>query len=93
MYGNESTFAALATSIIEDWTNTLPPLEAQILRSTIRHYVADSLVSKRELLQVLSHFQAKFKTNGSAQPMASPLAQLQSVLKVNSQPRQSEDPA
>jgi len=60
VFGNGNTFAAIGKTLIEDWVKTLPPVEAQIVRTTVGHYVA-GLIGKKELLEVLQHFEPKWK--------------------------------
>jgi hypothetical protein len=54
-FNNGNTFSAIAKTLLEDWLRTMPPLESQIVRTTVAHYVA-GLVSRKELIQVLRHF-------------------------------------
>ena len=54
-FNNGNTFAAIGRTIIGEWTGSLPPVEAQIVQTTVSHYIA-GLVGRRELLQVLKHF-------------------------------------
>jgi len=56
-FNNGNTFAAIAKTLLEDWLKAMPPLEAQIVRNTVGHYVA-GLVNRKELLQILRHFEA-----------------------------------
>lgn len=56
-FNNGNTFAAVARTLIEGWTKKLPPVEAQIVQTTVGHYIA-GLINRRELLQVLKHFEA-----------------------------------
>ena len=51
---NGNTFAAIAKTLVDDWLKSLPPIEAQIMRATVCHYVAGQ-VGRKELLQVLQH--------------------------------------
>jgi hypothetical protein len=55
MFNNGNTFASIAKTLIEEWLGVMPPVEAQIIRTTVAHYVA-GLVSRKELLQILRHF-------------------------------------
>ncbi len=55
-FNNGNTFTAIARTLIEDWTRKMPPVEAQILQTTVCHFIA-GVVGKRELLQVLKHFE------------------------------------
>src|SRR6185436_19746079 len=60
-FNNGNTFAAIGRTIISDWTKTLPPVEAQIVQTTVSHYIA-GLIGRRELLQVLKHFNETWKS-------------------------------
>lgn len=53
-FNNGNTFAAVAKTLVDDWVKSLPPIEAQIVRTTVCHYVAGQ-VGRKELLQVLQH--------------------------------------
>jgi hypothetical protein len=56
-FNNGNTFAAVGRTLLEDWLKALSPVEAQIVRTTVGHYIV-GLVGRRELLQVLGHFKA-----------------------------------
>lgn len=61
LFNNANTFATIGKTLLEDWLNNLPSVEAQIVRTTIGHYIADyNMVRRDELLQVLSCFDAKW---------------------------------
>ena len=55
-FNNGNTFAAVGRALVEDWLKTLPPVEAQIVRTTIGHYIV-GLIGRKELQQVLQHFE------------------------------------
>ena len=57
---NANTFTALGRTLLEDGLKLLPPVEAQIIRSTVSHYIA-GMIGKRELAQVLGHFEALWR--------------------------------
>ena len=59
IFSNGNTFAAIGKTLVEDWVKTLPPVEAQIVRTTVGHYIA-GLIGKKELLEVLRHFEPKW---------------------------------
>jgi hypothetical protein len=61
VFNNGNTFAAIAKTLIEDYLKAVPPVEAQIIRTTVAHYVA-GLVGKRELLNILAHFEQLLKS-------------------------------
>jgi hypothetical protein len=73
-YNNGNTFAAVGRTLIEDLLKPLTPVEAQILRTTVGHYIV-GLVGRRELLQVLAHFKSRPvpQTAPAATPPAQPL--------------------
>jgi hypothetical protein len=75
MFNNGNTFGSVAKTLIQEWLNNLPPLEAEIVRATVSHYVV-GLVGKRELGDVLKHFEPVLKKAGAraAQPQAAPVA-------------------
>lgn len=54
-FNNANTFASIARTLVEDWLGSMPPVEAQIVRTTVAHYVA-GLAGRKELLQILRHF-------------------------------------
>jgi len=60
MFNNGNTFGSVAKTLIQDWLNSLPPLEAEIVRATVSHYVV-GLVGRRELGEVLKHFEPVLK--------------------------------
>ena len=55
-FNNGNTFAAIGRTLVEASLQIMPPVEAQILRTTIAHYIV-GLISERELRQVLRHFE------------------------------------
>jgi hypothetical protein len=48
---NRNTFASIAKYLVADWIGSLPPVEAQIVHTTLGHYVAGQ-IAKQELLTV-----------------------------------------
>jgi hypothetical protein len=62
VFNNGNTFAAISKTLIEDWLKAIPPVEAQIIRTTVAHYVA-GLVGRRELLNILDHFEPVLKSS------------------------------
>ena len=56
--------------------NPSDPLEAQIIRTTVAHYVA-GLVGKRELLNILAHFERVLKTAAPATAPVPPVVAAQ----------------
>lgn len=74
VFNNGNTFGSVAKTLIEDWLKSMQPLEAQIVRATVSHYVV-GLVGKRELVDVLKHFDPVLKKAGApkaAQPQPAP---------------------
>lgn len=69
VFNNGNTFASISKNLVEEWVQHLPAVEAQILRTTVCHYVAGQ-VGKQELLQVLRHFETRWET-----PQAEPTVQ------------------
>lgn len=69
-FNNGNTFAAIGRTLVEDYLKAVPPVEAQILRTTICHYVV-GLIDRKELHQVLRHFEPLLKSLPSAGPTAS----------------------
>lgn len=63
-FNNGNTFAAIARTLLEDQLKQVSPLEAQIIRTTVCHYIVD-LIEAKELQQVLRHFETKL---GKAPP-------------------------
>ena len=94
VFNNGNTFAAIAKTLIEDSLKAVPPVEAQIIRATVAHYVA-GLVGKRELLNILAHFEAVLKSAPTAGPV-SPVAAAQPQKPANQSatpPIQSAQPS
>jgi hypothetical protein len=54
-FNNGNTFAAIGRSLVEDYLQMAPPVESQIIRTTIGHYIAGT-IERKELIQVLEHF-------------------------------------
>jgi len=55
-FNNGNTFAAIGRTFVQDSLKLMPPVEAQIIRTTICHYIV-GLIGRRELEQVLRHFE------------------------------------
>ena len=72
VFNNGNTFAAISKTLVEEWIKSLPAVEAQIVRTTVSHYVAGQ-VGKKELLQVLRHAETRWLTleKPQAEPSAS----------------------
>jgi hypothetical protein len=54
VFNNGNTFAAVGHTLAETLLRSLPPVEAQILRTTIGHYIC-GLIGNGELQQVMKH--------------------------------------
>src|SRR5262249_34958067 len=54
VFNNGNTFAAVGHTLAEVLLRSLPPVEAQILRTTIGHYIC-GLIGNRELQQIMNH--------------------------------------
>ncbi len=65
VFNNGNTFAAISRTLVEDWVQSLPSVEAQILLTTVSHYVAGE-IHKKELLTVLRHVEMRWKTAPSS---------------------------
>lgn len=57
-FNNGNTFAAIARTLLEEPLKQISPVEAQIVRTTVCHYIVD-LIGAKELQQVLRHFEGK----------------------------------
>ena len=57
-FNNGNTFAAIARTLLDDQLKCISPVEAQIIRTTVCHYIVD-LIGPKELQQVLRHFESK----------------------------------
>ncbi len=66
-FNNGNTFAAIARTLLDEHFKHVPPVEAQILRTTICHYIV-GLIGAKELQQVLRHFESTLKPSGGATP-------------------------
>lgn len=55
-FNNGNTFAAIGRTLVEDYLKQMPPVEAQIIRTTIGHYIV-GLIGRKELQQVMKHFE------------------------------------
>lgn len=70
-FNNGNTFAAIARTLLEEPLKNVSPVEAQIVRTTVCHYIVD-LIGAKELQQVLRHFETKL-VNASASIKAEPV--------------------
>ena len=61
LFNNANTFAALGKTFVEEFAQSLPSVEAEILRNTIGHYIA-GIATRKELLSVLKYFENHLKT-------------------------------
>jgi hypothetical protein len=81
-FNNGNTFAAIGKTLVEDLVRTLPPVEAQIVRTTVGHYIA-GLIGKQELVQVLEHFEARWTAAVPARPSPEPMPHFQPQAQPN----------
>jgi len=93
-FHNGNTFAGAGRLLIEEWTKSLPPVESQIVQTTVSHYIA-GLIGRRELLQVLKHFEGSGKVQPAAAsaPTAAPVPPVREeapVFRPNTSPLLSE---
>jgi len=71
-FNSGNTFAAISRGLVEDWANTLPALESQMVRTAIGHYV-NGRIGKKELMDTLRHAeQSGGKTEKPAPAKPSP---------------------
>ena len=72
-FNNGNTFAAIGRTFVEEYLKMMPPVEAQIIRTTICHYIV-GLIGRRELAQVLRHFESALRPVSRAghDPVAPP---------------------
>ena len=64
VFNNGNTFAAAARKMLEDWLQLLPPVEAQITRTTVGHYVVGQ-ITRKEMVDVLANFESRWKIKGA----------------------------
>jgi hypothetical protein len=64
-FNNGNTFAAIGRTLIDELLKNVPPVEAQILRTTTCHYIVGQ-IGRKELQQVLQHFEPMLNTASSA---------------------------
>ena len=73
VFNNGNTFAAGARKMLEDWLQLMPPVEAQIARTTVGHYVVGQ-ITRKEMVEVLANFESRWKINGVDNVVAAPLS-------------------
>ena len=71
LFNNANTFATLGKAFVEEFANSLPSVEAEILRNTIGHYIA-GIATRKELASVLAYFETRFKTASFLKPAPVP---------------------
>lgn len=64
-FNNGNTFAAIGRTLVEADLKAVPPVEAQILRTTMCHYIV-GLIGRKELQQVLRHFEPMLNAKAPA---------------------------
>jgi hypothetical protein len=69
-FNNGNTFAAIGRTLIDECLKAAPPVEAQIIRTTVCHYIV-GLIGRKELQQVLRHFEPLLDSSPPA-PRAEP---------------------
>lgn len=67
-FNSGNTFAAIGRTLVEDYLKQMPPVESQIIRTTIGHYIV-GLINARELKQVLRHFEEVLEKLTIASPV------------------------
>jgi hypothetical protein len=74
VYQNGNTFAAISRRLLEESLKSLPPVEAQIVRTTVSHYTV-GWIGRKELRFILAHYEAAWQTPArkAAQPAAAPM--------------------
>jgi hypothetical protein len=60
-FNNGNTFAAIGRTLIDETLKLMPPVEAQIVRTTVCHYIV-GLIGRKELQAVMRHFDPLFST-------------------------------
>ena len=71
-FNNGNTFAAIGRTLVDEDLKAMPPVEAQILRTTMCHYIV-GLIGRKELQQVLRHFEPMLNAKAPAtRPVAEP---------------------
>jgi hypothetical protein len=86
VFNNGNTFAAAARKIIDNWLQLLPPVEAQIARTTVGHYVVGQ-ITRKELVDVLGHFESKWQLNGFEPANVTPIPALHATGHVQPESR------
>jgi hypothetical protein len=76
VFNNGNTFAAAARKLMEDWLQLLPPVEAQIARTSVGHYVVGQ-ITRKEMVSVLTHFVAHWPIAPVQQPVVVALPPIQ----------------
>lgn len=64
-FNNGNTFAAIGRTLIDEYLKAMPPVEAQIVRTTVCHYIV-GMIGRKELQQVLRHFEPLLNSIPSA---------------------------
>jgi len=87
-FNNGNTFAAIGVTFVEEDLKLMPPVEAQIIRTTIGHYIV-GLIGRRELQQVLRHFEPLWNAGSRAGKDAAAASASASTLR----PQEQRSPA
>lgn len=72
-FNNGNTFAAIARTLLDEPLKSVSPVEAQIVRTTVCHYIVD-LISAKELQQVLRHFETRLANAPAATKVETPVS-------------------
>lgn len=76
VFACDQTFVAIGLELIEDLRQRLPPVEAQILRQTVSHYIA-GLVRPKELRQVFGYCEGLWVRQRTFGAVAAPVTVVQ----------------
>ncbi|HEY0456322.1 MAG TPA: hypothetical protein VGE41_08095 [Verrucomicrobiae bacterium] len=81
VFHNGNTFAQIAGQWVEPWAATLHGVEAQMLRTTVCHYVAGQ-ISKKEMTTIFSHLHSTWEKFLAAENTPAPVPMLSIVPEV-----------
>lgn len=76
VFASDQTFVAIGLELVQDLRQRLPPVEAQILRQTVSHYIA-GFVRPKELRQVFQHCEGLLVKQRAFGPVAAPVTVIQ----------------
>jgi hypothetical protein len=75
-FASDQTFIAVGLELVEDMLHRLPPVEAQILRQTVSHYIA-GFVTRKEMVQVFQHCEQLLVKQRAFSPVTAPVTVVQ----------------